>query len=145
MSAPQYAYSGSSTRNPFRYALALWRFMRSKTDDDVISGVAIIELGFARSRFGRKLARWEETIQYLEETHNLDKSLVEKGASRPILLEELECLPYGTLGQVFAEHCHNRGLNPNLVDVPLEDETDWLLSHLFRTHDIWHGDDRLGQ
>jgi ubiquinone biosynthesis protein Coq4 len=63
---------------------------------------------------------------------------VEKGASRPILLEELECLPYGTLGQVFAEHCHNRGLNPNLVDVPLEDETDWLLSHLFRTHDIWH-------
>ena len=112
--------------------------MRSKTDDDVISEVAIIELGFARSRFGRKLARWEETIQHLEETQDLDKSLLENETPSPILLEELERLPYGTLGQVFAEHCRNRGLNPNLVDVPLEDQSDWLLRHLFRTHDIWH-------
>jgi len=138
MPAQEYAYSALATKNPFRYALALWRFMRSKTDDDIISEVAIIEIGFARSRFGRRLARWEETIDFLEETIGLDKSMLEKASIGPIVVEQLETLPFGTLGQVFAEHCRNRGIDPNLVNVPLEEESDWLLNHLFQTHDIWH-------
>ena len=138
MSDQEYIYSASATKNPFRYALALWRFMRSKTDDNVISEVAIIEIGFARSRFGRRLARWEETTDFLQQTVDMQKSDLEKAMEGPIVLEELEALPSGTLGQVFAEHCHNRGINPNLVNVPLEEESDWLLNHLFQTHDIWH-------
>ncbi|MEH6567777.1 MAG: Coq4 family protein [Halioglobus sp.] len=138
MSANEYAYSPISTKNPFRYALALWRFMRSKTDDDIISEVAIIEIGFARSRFGRRLARWEETIDLLKKNPELANTLHEKNVSGPIIVEELEGLEYGTVGQVFAEHCRNRGINPNLINIPLEEESDWLLNHLFQSHDIWH-------
>ena len=138
MSAPEYAYSSTATKNPFRYGLALWRFMRSKTDDDIISEVAIIEIGFARSKFGRRLARWDKTIELLKESPQAKAALQERAVAGPIILEELESLPHGTLGQVFAEHCRNRGLNPNLVNIPLEVESDWLLNHLFQSHDIWH-------
>ena len=138
MPAANYAYSAKSTRNPLRYALALGRFMRSKTDDDIISEVAIIEIGFARSRFGRRLARWGKTIDLLKQNPQTRKALQERLVVGPIVLEDLEHLKYGSLGQVFAEHCNNRGLNPNLVDIPLEEESDWLLNHLFQSHDIWH-------
>ena len=57
MPASEYSFSAESTRNPFRYALAVWRFLRSDTDDNIIPEVAIIEIGFARSKFGRRLAR----------------------------------------------------------------------------------------
>jgi len=138
MSTPDYAYSAVATKNPFRYALALWRFMRSKTDDDIISEVAIIEIGFARSRFGRRLARWDKTIAMLNKNPEIKAAIREQRVSGPIDLEELKAMEYGSLGQVFAEHCANRGLNPNLVNIPLEDESDWLLNHLFQSHDIWH-------
>jgi hypothetical protein len=58
MAASNFAYTAQSTKNPFRYALAVWRFLRSDTDDNIISVVAIIEIGFALSWFGRRLARW---------------------------------------------------------------------------------------
>ncbi len=138
MSDSSYAYGASSTKNPFRYALALWRFMRSKTDDDVVSEVAIIELGFARSRFGRRLARWEDTIKVLEQEPKAQKALAEQALMGPIDLDKLAQCQFGTLGHTFAEHCRNRGINPNLVDIPLEEESDWLLNHMYQTHDIWH-------
>lgn len=138
MSSPEYAYSPVATKNPFRYGLALWRFMRSKSDDDIISEVAIIEIGFARSKFGRRLARWDKTIELLKESPQAKAALQERAVAGPIVIEELEGLKHGTLGQVFAEHCRNRGLNPNLIDIPLEEESDWLLNHLFQSHDIWH-------
>ena len=138
MPDPEYAYSATSTKNPARYALALWRFMRTKTDDDIISEVAIIEIGFARSRFGRRLARWEKTIELLKQNPKTAKALQERLVGGSIVLEDLEHLEYGSLGQVFAEHCQNRGINPNLIDIPLEEESDWLLNHLFQSHDIWH-------
>jgi len=133
-----YAYSAESTRNPFRYALALWRFIRSDTDDDIISEVAIIEIGFARSRFGRRLARWEEVLDRLRNDPATQPAAAEARVDTAIDLDALQSLEEGCLGQVFAEHCRNRGINPNLVNVPIEQESDWLLNHLFQTHDIWH-------
>ena len=138
MPAPEYAYSPVATRNPFRYALALWRFMRAKNDDDIISEVAIIEIGFARSRFGRRLARWEKTIDILKQNPETEAALEQRLVGGAIVLEDLEKLEYASLGQVFAEHCRNRGIDPNLIDIPLEQESDWLLNHLFRSHDVWH-------
>ena len=63
----------------------------------------------------------------------------------PIVLEELETLPSGTLGQVFAEHCHNRGINPNLVNVPLEEESDLAVEPPVSDSRYLARDDRLGQ
>lgn len=138
MSANEYAYSATPTKNPFRYALAVGRFLKSKTSDEIIPEVAIIEIGFARSRLGRRLARWEKTIEHLKNDPRTREAIEVEPVQDPIVLEELESMPRGTLGSVFAEHCRNRGINPNLVQVPLEEESDWLLNHLFQSHDVWH-------
>ena len=138
MTAPDYAYSAQSTRNPFRYALAVWRFLRSDTDDDIIPEVAIIEVGFARSRFGKRLSRWNVILDRLLRDPATKGAATQRLVSAPIDLDALKELEDGCIGQVFAEHCSNRGINPNLINVPVEEDGDWVLSHLFQTHDIWH-------
>jgi ubiquinone biosynthesis protein Coq4 len=138
MSTSNYAYSAESTKNPFRYALAIWRFLRSDTNDDVVPEVAIIEIGFARSRFGRRLARWDITLDRLRSDPTTEEAVRKRLVPGAIDLEAIESLEEGCLGQVFAEHCRNRGINPNLIDIPVEEDSDWLLNHLYQTHDIWH-------
>ena len=56
----------------------------------------------------------------------------------PIVLADLDGLPEGTLGRVFADHCRARGIDPNLVHVPPDDEIGWTLNHMYQSHDIWH-------
>jgi len=130
-------YSAEPTRNPFRYALAAWRLVRSDpavTTDEA----AIVEIGFARSRLGRRFARWEETIESLQRHPQTAAALRERRPFGPIVLADLERMPEGTLGRVFADHCRAREINPNLIHVPPDDEVGWFLNHLYQTHDIWH-------
>jgi len=132
-----HAYSANPTRNPFRYALAVWRLIKSdpsKSTDEA----AIVEMGFARSRFGRRFARWEEIIAALESDPRTAEALAARRTFGPIVLAELEPLPEGSLGRVFAEHCRSRNLDPNLIHVPPTDDVGWMLNHLYQTHDIWH-------
>jgi len=56
----------------------------------------------------------------------------------PIVLGNLATLPDGTLGRVFADHCRERGIDPNLIQIPPTDEVGWMLNHFYQTHDIWH-------
>jgi ubiquinone biosynthesis protein Coq4 len=107
----QYAYSGEPTRNPFRYLLAVWRTLRDPTDT---YEVAIVEMGFARSRLGRRLARWEDVVDALRRDPRTLPSLLARRPCDPIDLDALARNPEGTLGRVFAEHCRARGINPNL-------------------------------
>ena len=137
MDANAHAYSAEPTRNPFRYVLAVWRLIRSdpsKSTDEA----AIVEMGFARSRFGRRFARWEEIIAALERDPRTAEPLAARRAFGPIVLADLERLPEGSLGRVFAEHCRSRNLDPNLIHVPPIDDVGWMLNHLYQTHDIWH-------
>jgi ubiquinone biosynthesis protein COQ4 len=143
----RYAYSTTPTRNPFRYLLALWRTLRDPTDTHE---VAIVEMGFARSRLGRRFARWEEVVETLRRDPRTAAALRERRPCEPIDLELLASLPEGTLGHVFADHCRARGLNPNLGYIPPGSEVDWLLHHLASTHDVWHvvtgwGNDEVGE
>jgi len=144
-----YAYSAHPTRNPLRYAAAVWRLIRSdpaeSTDD-----AAVVEIGFARSRLGRRFARWGETLEQLSQDPRLAESFEKRPRFGPIALEELEALPEGSLGRVFAAHCRARRLDPNLIHVPPDDEVGWLLNHLYQTHDLWHvvtgwGNDLAGE
>lgn len=137
MDSTQARYSAAPTRNPFRYARAAWRLVRkdpAETTDDA----AIIEIGFARSRFGRRFARWESTLEHLKRDPRTAAAVAARRPFAPIDLAALERLPSGTLGRVFAEHCRTREIEPNLVHVPPDDEVGWFLNHLYRTHDIWH-------
>lgn len=143
----EFAYTSAPTRNPFRYPLALWRSIRNPTDT---YEVGIVELGFARSRLGRRFARWEEVIEVLRRDPRTAPAMQRRRACEPIDLGALGGMPQGTLGRVFAEHCQARALNPNLVYVAPGTEVDWMLHHLYLTHDIWHvvtgwGNDEIGE
>jgi ubiquinone biosynthesis protein Coq4 len=133
----QHRYSGEPTRNPLRYALAAWRLFR-RDPETTTAEAGIVEIGFARSRLGRRFARWEETIETLRRHPQTRAALEARRAFGPIDLAELEALPEGTIGRVFADHCRARGIDPNLVYVPPDDEVGWLLNHLYATHDVWH-------
>jgi len=143
----RYAYSSEPTRNPFRYLLAIWRSVKDPTNTDE---VAMVEAGFARSRLGRRFARWEEVADVLRCDPRTEPALRARRPCEPIDLDALARKPAGTLGRVFAEHCRARGLNPNLTYIPPDTEVDFLLHHLFLTHDIWHvvtgwGNDEIGE
>jgi ubiquinone biosynthesis protein Coq4 len=54
-------------------------------------------------------------------------------------LDALIALPANTLGHTLAKLELQRGIDPNLVDpLPDENDGDWLLAHLYETHDFWH-------
>lgn len=132
-----YAYPAEPVKSPFKYLAAVWRLIRSdpsqSTDD-----AAIVELGFARSRLGRRFARWEQIVETLAADPRTAASLNERRRFGPIRLAELEALPEGTLGRVFASHCRARSLDPNLVHIPPDGDVGWMLNHLYQTHDLWH-------
>lgn len=132
-----YAYSARPVRNPFRYALAVWRLVRNDPAEST-ADAAIVEIGFARSRFGRRFARWAETAKVLSEDSRTAPALKARRRFGPIELGGLEALPQGTLGRVFSDHCRARDIDPNLIQVPPDDEIGWILNHLYQTHDIWH-------
>lgn len=143
----QYAYSGKPTRNPLRYLLAVWRTLRDPTDT---YEVAIVEMGFARSRLGRRFARWGDVVDALRSDPRTLPAVLARRPCDPIDLDALARKPEGTLGRVFAEHCRARGLNPNLAYIPPEGEVDWILHHIALTHDVWHvvtgwGNDLTGE
>jgi ubiquinone biosynthesis protein Coq4 len=147
MAEARYAYSTTPTRNPLRYLLAVWRTVRDPSDTHE---AAIVEMGFARSRIGRRFARWEEVVETLRRDPRTAPSLRERRPCEPIDLEALGRMPEGTLGRVFADHCRARELNPNLAYLAPRSEVDWMLHHLFLTHDVWHvatgwGNDELGE
>jgi ubiquinone biosynthesis protein COQ4 len=132
-----YAYSARPVRNPFRYARAVWRLIR-RDPETTTAEAAIVEMGFARSRLGRRFARWEQTAAVLRADARTAPSLQERRLLGPIDLESLDGLPPRSLGRVFADHCRAREIDPNLIQVPPTDEIGWLLNHLYQTHDIWH-------
>jgi ubiquinone biosynthesis protein COQ4 len=147
MKEQPYAYSARPTRNPFRYLLALWRLTR---DPSATGEAAIVEVGFARSRLGRRFARWQVLEGELAADPRTAGALARQIRLGPIDLEALARLPEGTLGRILAEHCRRRQLDPNLVHIPLEEAGDFVLAHLFETHDVWHvvtgwGNDELGE
>jgi len=149
MESTDYHYSGRSTRNPFRYALAVWRLIR-RDPETTTDEAAIVEMGFARSRLGRRFARWHEVIDALERDARTREALENRRTFGPIRLDELAGLPSGSLGRVFADHCRGRDLDPNLVYIPPTDAEGWMLNHLYQTHDIWHvvtgwGNDLAGE
>jgi ubiquinone biosynthesis protein COQ4 len=131
----RYAYS-HRVRNPFRVLLATWRVLR---DMQNTHEAGIVELAFARSRPMRRFARWDRVIARMSESHPQVRAAFESRRRLGwIDVDRLASLPEGTLGRVFATHVRANGLDPNLVDIPVEDDASYLLAHLFETHDIWH-------
>jgi ubiquinone biosynthesis protein Coq4 len=137
MESTGYHYSARPTRNPFKYLRAVWRLVRNDPSTQ-IEEAAIVEMGFVNSRLGRRFARWEGVVDHLKADPRTAPSFSTRKPFERISLEDLERLPEGTLGRVFADHCRARELDPNLVYMEPNDDVGWLLHHMFHTHDIWH-------
>src|SRR5947209_1563448 len=114
-----YQYSGKATRNPFRLALAAWRVLRNPNNPyrDVASAyeIRITEIGFARSRLGRRFGRWHEVAEVMRADPQMAERLQRRAIFGPIDLDALVRLPEGSVGRVFAEHCRKQRLNPNMT------------------------------
>jgi ubiquinone biosynthesis protein Coq4 len=104
----------------------------------MVTEAAIVQMGFSRSRLGRRFARWEEVAETLKADPRTAESMRARRPFGPISIENLSLLPEGTLGRVLADHCQEAGIDPNLVQVPATDEVGWMLNHMYQTHDIWH-------
>jgi ubiquinone biosynthesis protein COQ4 len=137
MASTEYEFSPESTRNPLRYALAVWRLVRNDPST-MVEEAAIVQMGFSRSRLGRRFARWEEVVETLKADPRTAAAMRERKPFGPIVVERLLQRPEGSLGRVFAEHCRTAGIDPNLVHVPTTDDVGWMLNHMYQTHDIWH-------
>lgn len=147
MSHDSYQYSSEPTRNPFRWLLAAWRVSRDLTNTNE---AAIVEIGFSRSRLGRRFAGWGQVATELAAAPETASALQERHRLGPLDLGSLKRLPPGTLGQVFASHCQSRGIDPNLVSIPANNDAEFVMAHLFEAHDLWHvatgwGNDELGE
>jgi ubiquinone biosynthesis protein Coq4 len=137
MASTAYGYSAQPTRNPLRYVSAVWRLIR-RDPETTTAEAAVVEMGFARSKLGRRFARWEEVADHLRQDPRTASAMSARKPFGPIQLGDLEKLPEGTLGRVFADHCREREINPNLIQVPPTDEIGWMLNHMYQSHDIWH-------
>jgi ubiquinone biosynthesis protein Coq4 len=104
----------------------------------MVEEAAIVQMGFSRSRLGRRFARWEEVVETLKADPRTAAAMREQKSFGPIVVERLLQRPEGSLGRVFAEHCRTAGIDPNLVHVPPTDDVGWMLNHMYQTHDIWH-------
>jgi len=149
MGSTPYRYSARPTRNPLRYALAVWRLVR-RDPETTTDEAAVVEMGFARSKLGRRFARWGEVADHLKRDPRTSVAMDSRAPFGPIRLEDLAGLPAGTLGRVFADHCRERSIDPNLIQIPTSDEIGWMLNHFYQTHDIWHvvtgwGNDLAGE
>jgi ubiquinone biosynthesis protein Coq4 len=124
-------------RNVFRFALAVWRVLK---DPENTREAGIVELTFNRSRWGSKIARWDQVAAELIQQHPQLKTVIDARRRLPrVDLDELQALPAGTLGHTLAVVERKRDYDPNLIDpLPHDSEGDWLMAHLYETHDFWH-------
>ncbi len=147
MNAQAYAYSPVPTRNPFRWLLACWRVGRDLTNTNE---AAIVEIGFCRSRIGRRFAGWENVTGTLQQDPEHRSVVLAKKRLGPIDLTSLSRMPVGSLGATLAKQCKVKGIDPNLVDIPASSDSEFVMAHVFETHDIWHvvtgwGNDEIGE
>ena len=87
-----YAYSAQPTRNPLRYAAAVWRLIRSDPAEST-ADAAVVEIGFARSRLGRRFARWGETVEHLSKDPRLADAFVKPNTRLTMALASRSVIP----------------------------------------------------
>jgi len=130
-----YLYDDGVLRSPWRKALAVWRVWRNPGDSYELK---MAEIGFASSRFGRHFARWQDVADTLRADPRTAPILAARRPFGPIDVGKLSQLPADSLGRAVAEHCRERGINPNLARLGSDTDENWILNDFYQTHDVWH-------
>ena len=142
-----YKYTANPTRNPFRWLLACWRVSRDMTNTNE---AAIVEIGFSRSWFGRRISGWQTVTLELQKSEQHNSAISKRERLGFVDIAKLGELDAGTLGRALAVQCTRKAIDPNLVHIDTDTDVDFVMAHVFETHDIWHvvtgwGNDEEGE
>ena len=123
-------------RNPYTIAKIFILFGRIVRNPDYLDDIISI------SRTIRKAAGPKELKDVVEDfgSHPIGQSALEsKHRAGKLNVQELKLLPEDTLGGVIGRFLSVRGLNPDdIPGVGTKTDSDYVLTHLYETHDIWH-------
>lgn len=118
---------------PVRAARALHAFATIARDPNQLGKV--FEL---RSSLEDK-ARLEPIVTALANAPGGRKALADRPRIGTLDLGALAALPPGTLGERFARHMLDAGLDPAAIPtLEASDEGSYVSAHFYETHDIWH-------
>ncbi|MGD0527322.1 MAG: Coq4 family protein, partial [Polyangiaceae bacterium] len=121
-------------KNRLAFARTLWSFVDLVKHPDHLDRVFEISDGMVKQR--------TEVLEKMAEFFSRDprgaQAIRDKHRVR-FDLAELDALPPGTLGRVFADHMRKNGLDPAAIPtLAAGDDLEFLRAHLYETHDIWH-------
>ncbi|MGJ8686674.1 MAG: Coq4 family protein [Spongiibacteraceae bacterium] len=128
-------------KNIFRTLLATWRVLKDPNDLEAnVAEAALVEMYFNRSKFGRKIAKWELLAQEVRAKEPLAAEAMDrKRRLGYVHIDKLAQCPSGSFGHTVATLAKVRGIDPNLVEpMPHPTDGDWLMAHIYETHDFWH-------
>jgi ubiquinone biosynthesis protein Coq4 len=78
-------------------------------------------------------------IAYVQGFPGVQALIQDRYLAPPPDLTTLAQLPPGTLGRCFAEYIQATGFDPNYYrPLPITDDTNYVVTRLRQTHDLWH-------
>lgn len=138
--ASGYQYSNKPASWP-RAMLAAWRILKDpEAESSNVKEAAIFEVFINQSKFGKKLSRWDLLAEELAEKYPEVRAPMKERRQLGLFdIDKMLAMPEGSLGREYAEHAVRRGINPNLLEpVDEKHDGDWLMNHLYATHDFHH-------
>lgn len=120
--------------NPLKTLRMLHSFWRLSQDPNRLGEV------FAIADAGSNTKVLAEVAEFVARHPQGARALREGTRLGAVDLAELQKLPAGTLGRVFADHMIENNLDPRSIPVPTYEPGDvrYIKTHLRETHDIWH-------
>jgi ubiquinone biosynthesis protein Coq4 len=113
-----------------KFFLAMLTMSRNPEDTSQVFVMAdcLYALGLS-DQMTAKIMQDEKSREMIKARHKL----------KPIQLLELQKLPAGTVGRVYADHMISRGLDPNFFPTrELHNDMNYMIMRNRETHDLWH-------
>jgi len=111
----------------------VWALIRISTNPN--NTAAALAVGEAMYHMGATEAAREKLMSQPESM----EAIKSRKLLKPIHLQELQKLPPGTLGRVYADHMISNKLDPNFYKTfEITNDSIMAIMRLRQTHDLWH-------
>jgi len=118
--------------NPFRTAQLVLSSIRLYLHPDRLENVFSVVSAISTPEL------FEEMEEHLSSNPQGARAIRDRVRLGRIDLERLSALPEGTLGREFALFLTERGLTPETLTDQAQEVDEYISTHLYETHDIWH-------
>lgn len=120
-------------RHPWRMTKVAYQVVRTIRNPERLEDILALAGVFVPPEALRRL------VDTLWRIPSAAEALRERPRLGAVDLHALHTLPPGTLGQAFAEHILDNGLDLNaLPQLPAHTDAEYVRAHLLEVHDIWH-------